>query len=148
MADYANMFQDIGGAVSDLFGAVGAGQAASGYKAAAASAEKLAGYATESTAIQEMQTQRKIEKTLGSQLAGVAAAGFTEGGSSLDLLRESTAQGALQRQVVETQGAMNVESYHAQAQAYIGQEKAAEMAQKSNMAGGILKGLGALASFF
>jgi hypothetical protein len=50
-------------------------------------------YTEYSTAIQQTQDNRAIEKTLGGQMA--ASSGFTNSGSYLDLLRDSANQGAI-----------------------------------------------------
>jgi hypothetical protein len=91
---------------------------AQAYSEAAGLADLNEKFTEESTAIKDMQTQRTINKTLGQQRADVAGAGFAESGSALDLLRESSSQGALQRQVLQRQGLITEAGYREQAESY------------------------------
>lgn len=148
MAVSAQIFGDIGGAVSDIFGAIGSFKSAQAYTTASNIELQNAAIAKESTQIQETQTNRQIFQTIGAQSAAVGAAGFANSGSSQDLLRSSLSQGALQRQVIQTQGNINVNSYEAQATAYQGQAAASKSAGIGGLLGGILKGAAAVAPFF
>jgi len=135
----ASTFGSLGGAVGDIFGAVGSLKAASAYTKASQIELQNAAIARASTQIQLTQTQRHIFQTIGAQKAAVGAAGFANSGSAQDLLRSSLSQGALQRQVIQEQGLINVNSYEAQATAYQGQAAAAKASAGGGILGGILK---------
>src|SRR5262249_36689320 len=77
---------------------------ATNYDLSAALARKNKQYATESTAIQEFQLNRKTNMFIGGQKADFAGAGLKESGSALDLLAESASQGALAKSVLQKQG--------------------------------------------
>ncbi len=49
--------------------------------------------------VREVQLNREVEQTVGGQKADIAANGFTQGGSGLDLMRSSYRQGALATQL-------------------------------------------------
>ena len=83
MALSTGTFQNIGGAVSDLFSASAFRTKGQGLRTEAEeflSARDLAfqneAFTKNSTEIQEQQTNRAIEKTLGGQAAQVAASGY------------------------------------------------------------------------
>lgn len=140
MADFsASTFSDLGGAVSDIFGGIGSIKAAGAYSKASDIELQNAAIARESTQIQETQAQRQIFQTIGAQQAAVGASGFASSGTAQDLLRSSVSQGALQKQVIQTQGNINVNSYEAQATAYQGQAAAAKAAAGGGFLGGVLK---------
>lgn len=143
-----SIFGDLGGAVSDIFGAVGQFKSASGYQKAAQYATQNAQISEESTAIQEAMAQRKIYQTIGGQQADVAGAGLAASGSALDLLRSSAEQGSLTKQLVANQGAINVAGYQAEAASYESMASAAKTAGSGGILGGILKGVGVIASIF
>jgi hypothetical protein len=131
----APAFGTIGAGVSDLFSVGGYRSKAQGnlmeaanYELAAKYAEQEAEYTKESTAIQTMQAERQMYKSMGQTTADVAGAGFTTGGSALDLLRESASQGALQQAVLQRQGLITEQGYEEQAQSYRTMEAAAQMA--------------------
>jgi hypothetical protein len=86
-----------------------------------------------STAIQEFQAQREITKSLGQTRADAAGAGFAEGGSALDMLRESASQGALQRAVLAEQGLITEQGFREQAQSYTNMAEAARDAAHAEM---------------
>lgn len=140
-------FADLGGAVSDIFGAVGKFAEAKGYKAAAGYAQSNAEISQQSTNIQEYQAQRQIEKTLGGQQSDVAGAGLAASGSALDLFRDSAQQGSLTKQLIANQGAINVQGYQAEAASYDAMATAAKAAGSGGILGGIIKGVSAVAAF-
>lgn len=149
MADIGNAISDFGGAVSDLFGAAGSSQAASAYGTAASIAEKNKALTLRSTAIQEQQQGIQTFKVLGAEQAETAGAGFsTVGGSAGDLLRASAQQAALSKQLIENQGQITAEGFEQQAQAYLGQQQAAQTQSKGQGIGGLLKGALGVASLF
>lgn len=146
-----------GGAVQSLFGAQASRQLAAGDFAAAGdytTASKIAQQneriARSSTEIQEAQLNRKIEQTIGTQIADVGGAGFvSESGSAGDLFRSSMQQGALAKMMVESQGQINVNAYAQQASAYNAMASqataggnAAKSSAKGQQAAGILGAIG------
>lgn len=136
MAISDSTFSNAGGAVSDLFGGIGAIQGAdikaqglrikahgdlaeaSNYELAAGLARKEEDFTVQSTAIQAMQADRKLFSNMGGISADVAGAGFSSGGSSLDLLRDSASQGALAKGVLQEQGYITEQGYEEQAKSY------------------------------
>jgi hypothetical protein len=147
MADLANGFGDLGGAVSSIFGGIGDLSEASAYGTAAKYAGQNAELAKETTAIQAFQAQRKIGQVEGGQQAEVASAGFTNSGSSADLLRSSVAQGSLTKNLISIQGKVNENGYLEAQSQYQGMQANAEAAGAGGIFGGILKGVGALLAF-
>lgn len=149
-------------AVQDIF-SIGAYEAkakgqrleAEQYDIASAAARHNAVLAGVSTEIRTAQQQRSFLKTMGAQQAGVAFAGFGAGGTALDLLRESTAQGALEKGVLEQQGLIEAESYEVQAKSYdlmaqasrLSAEASEEAADNAWWTAG-LKGTAAVATLF
>lgn len=146
MADIATGIGDIGGAVSDLFGAEGSTQAASAYGTAAKIATSNAALTARSTQVQEAQANIQTYQALGTEQADVAGAGVTSGGSAADLLRASGQQAALSKQLIENQGQVTEQGYEQQAAAYKGQEQAANTQAKGQGAGGILSAVAGVAS--
>jgi hypothetical protein len=72
--------------------------------------------------IKNLQQQRAVRQTIGSQRADIASAGFTNAGSSIDIFRDSVSQGALTHQLnmvqtTQTQGGYLEEGAAAQAEA-------------------------------
>lgn len=130
-------FGGVGGAVSDLFGAKGDKLQAQAYVRARDFSKQAAGLATTSAAIQELQTSRNIYKVIGSQQAAVAGAGLAKSGSALDLLRSSTMEGELEKQLIRTQGEIEKQGYLAEASAYQGQADAAKAAGKAKKASAV-----------
>lgn len=88
------------------------------YDEAAVLAGQNEAYTEQSTRIQDMQQQRQITQTLGSERATTAAAGFSSGGTALNLLRDSANQGALARGVLQQQGLITEAGYTEQQQSY------------------------------
>lgn len=139
MAITGESFAKAGGAassaVSDIFAGFGDLTKAQGdiiegqnYRLAAQYALQEAKFTEQSTKIQAFQQQRATIQGLGGIAAEQAAAGFTESGSALDLLRDSAAQGALQKAVLERQGLITETGYKEQAQSYSNMATAADMA--------------------
>lgn len=118
-------FADFGGAASDLFAGFGDQAKAQGdfaeateYTEAAALAGQNEAFTKTSTAIKEAQQARELTQTVGGQQADVAGSGFSESGSSLDLLRDSASQGALTHAVLGQQGLITEAGYEEQQQSY------------------------------
>jgi hypothetical protein len=128
-------FSNLGGAASDLFASFGDKAKAQGdfaeaknYGIASDLATQNEKFTETSTAIKEAQQQRETMNTLGGQQADVAGAGFTEGGSALDILRDSASQGALTHAVLGQQGLITEAGYTEQAQSYKTMQDAATAA--------------------
>lgn len=85
-----------------------------------------------STDIKTAQQQRDFFKTMGSQQAGVAFAGFSSSGSALDLLRESTQQGALTKGVIEQQGQIDIMGFEQQAKSFDLMAQAANLSAQAS----------------
>jgi len=135
MAFGAGTISSLGGAVSDLFAGQAAGFKAKGsefekrnYLLASDLAEQNARFTETSTAIKQAQLAREVTKTTGGMEADVAGAGFAEGGTALDLLRESASQGALTHAVAGQQGLITEAGYKEQAQSYQNMASAAQVA--------------------
>ena len=140
--DFANVATDLGSAVTDLFGAQGATASAKSYDQAAAIADQNAQLTQQETAIKETQQSRQIYKTIGSQTAGVAGAGFSGGGTAGDLLRDSSSQGALAKAMTADQGAITENSYAEQAGMFRGMSAAASSSSTAQTVSGIIQGAG------
>jgi hypothetical protein len=146
MADFQNTLVDVGGAVSDLFGAQGARIAAGSYKEAQSIAEQNAVLARQATRIKDIQISRNIFRTLGEQQAQVGGAGMAASGSALDILRSSASEGAITRAVNEEQGAITANAYEEQAAQFGGMADAAKSSATGQTIGGIIMGGGAIAN--
>src|SRR5262249_41864146 len=125
MALSAGTFQSIGGAVSDLYASEAYKTRAKGnllqveqYDLAGDLARRNKQFIETSTAIKEQQEQRTVSAALGQQQADVAAGGFAASGSSLELLRDSAAQGALAKAALGQQGLIEEAGYEEQAKSY------------------------------
>lgn len=144
--DLGDLVSGVGGAVSDLFKSQGNSAQATDFQGAATLAEQNAQLSAASTRIQEAQTSRTVAQSLGTTQADIAGAGFTNSGSALDILKSSAQQGALAKSLVNIQGAINENSYAAQAGAYTGEAKAAQEASTAGTVGAIASIGGALIS--
>lgn len=148
MPNIAAGFGDIGSAVKDIFGSFGQTAAAGSYEEGASIARQSAKESEWSGQIQQEKLSREVFKTVSGQASDVAGAGFTSGGSAGDLLRDSTAQGALAHQLTQVQSDINVEAYKSQAVALQGQADASKATATGDIIGSILSGGAALAAFF
>lgn len=153
MPDLGSDITEVGGAIGSLFTAQGNAAQAKDFQGAATLATQNAQLAMASTKIQATQTARTVAQSLGSSTADVAGAGFTTSGSALDILKESASQGALAKSLVNIQGAINENSYAAQAGAYQGEANAAKEASTAgtigaiaSIGGGLISGTNQLAS--
>ncbi len=148
MADFGGIggvFSSAGGAISDFFAAEGDKKSAQNYAQAADIADQNAQLAKMSTAIQQAAEQRQLFKVVGGQAADVAGAGLANSGSAIDIMKDSTRQGALTQALTGIQGTINENAYLAQAGAYRGEQQAAETAAKAAQGGGIMSTLGTVA---
>lgn len=125
MAFGSSTIQGFGAAVQDLYAASalrskgqGLRAEAEEYTLAARLADQNAQYTKESTDIKAFQANRDIMKTVGQQQADVAANGFANSGSALDLMRDSVTQGAITVGALRNQGAVQEAGYEEQAQSY------------------------------
>jgi hypothetical protein len=162
MAVGTSTFSDLGGAVSDLFAASADRSKAQGdfteadnYALASTLATKNEAFTVQSTAIKQAQNDRQIYQTLGGVTADTAGSGFAASGSSMDVLRDSAAQGALTKAVAGQQGLITEAGYQEQATSYQNMQGAAIMAgnAENNAAtgadiGAAFKGVAAVASVF
>lgn len=135
MAVGANTFNDLGGAVSDIFSAEAGQYKIEGlqfeeqnYEAASQLALQNEQFTKTSTAIKEQQSDRELYQSLGKTRGAVAGAGLDLSGSSLDILRESAQQGAATRAVLGQQGLITEAGYAEQAQSYQNMASAANAA--------------------
>jgi len=135
MALSSSTFSNLGGAASDLFAAEGFKAKAKGnefeqknYLLAAGLSDKAAGFAETSAALKTMQSDRELQKSLGQTTADIGGAGFTAGGSALDIMRDSASQGALAHAVSVQQGLITEEGYKEQGQSYRNMASAAQVA--------------------
>lgn len=162
MAVSSSTFSDFGGAVSDLFAASGDQSKATGdrieaqdYDLASTLATQNEAFTETSTAIKQAQTDRQIYQTMGGVTANTAGSGFAASGSSLDVLRDSAAQGALTKAVAGQQGLIAEAGYNEQAKSYTNMADAANIAADAadkaasgSTISGILKGVAGVASLF
>ena len=139
MADIFGAVSELGGAVDDLFGMFGSKKAASSYDKAASIAEGEKAITLRSGAIQQQQEDQSIIQAIGGEQASVAGAGFTQGGSAGDLMRMSVQKGALNKQLLANQTEITAQGFEQQAQAYHGQEEAANVKAGGQGIGGLLK---------
>jgi hypothetical protein len=134
---------DIGGAAGDLFGALGDQASAGAFREAAAIDTQNEALAGENTQIQEFMANRKVNEVIGAQRAAEGAAGVSGGGSGAYLLRDSMAQGALTKQIIQVQGAVQQNTYREEAEAHEAQAQAASDAATGGFFSSVFKGIGA-----
>ena len=170
MAFGRGTISDIGGAVSDILG--GQSQArglrikaqgnlveAENYDAAAQLALQNEEFTKESTAVKLMQQQREAELGIGQTQADIAASGFANSGSALDILRSGAQQGALTQQILGRQGLITEAGFEEQSQAYnrlsgfaryaAGEENSmADETERNSWITGGIKALSGIASLF
>jgi hypothetical protein len=147
MAISAGLFDNLGGAVSDLFGGLGDLAEASAYGKASQLAGENAQIAAASGRIQQVQAQRQIYQSIGGTRADVAGAGLAMSGSALDIIRSSQQQGALTRALIANQTSINVHGYEEEAASYQAMSSAAKMAGAGGFLGSLLKVGAAVAPF-
>lgn len=170
MAFGQGTINSIGGAVNDIFSskatasglrlkAQGARVEGENYDLAAELALQNRDFTKVSTSIKQTQADREIYLGLGSTRADVAGAGFTGGGSALDILRSGAQQGALQKQVLGYQGLITEAGYEEQNKAYTNlagfarysadvQDQMASDAEKAGQWSAVFKSASAITSLF
>lgn len=88
------------------------------YDLAAVLAGQNEEFSRQSTGVKLTMADRQLYQTIGGQQSQLAASGFANAGSALDILRDSASQGALTHSLVQQQGLMEEASYHEQQTAY------------------------------
>lgn len=122
-------YSGIGGAVNDLFSSQATASGlrlkaqgdlveAGNYDLAAALAKQNEQFTEQSTAVKQAMADRQIYMGIGTERADIAGSGFAESGTSLDLLRSSAQQGAMQKQLLGQQGLITEAGYNEQRTAY------------------------------
>lgn len=132
----------ISGAVGDLFSAAGSFQEANAYGKAKDVALDNEAITLRSGQIQQQQENQAIITATGGEQAAVAGAGFTAGGSAGDLMRMSLQKGALNKQLLANQNEITAQGFEQQADAYKGQQQAAQTQGEGQAAGGALQAIG------
>lgn len=148
MADIGGAFGDFGAAIGSYYAYQGDKKSAANYLQAADIANQNSTLQQMSTAIQESATQRQIYKTVGGQMADVSGAGLAESGSAIDIMKDSTRQGALQKALLNIQGTINTNAYRAQAGAYMGEYQAAQTKAKADAASGVMSAVAGIGMLF
>lgn len=138
-------FGDLGGAVSDLFGAEGASAEASAYGTAEQLASQDAILSLESSKIQQYQQSRSAEMQIGTEQAAQAGNNLTGGSGSL-LLKNSAQQAAMGNALIGLQGQITSQGFQQQAAALQGEQQAAEKASSGGIFGSILSAGAAVAA--
>ena len=139
-------FTDLGGSISSLFSGMGELAAASAYTQASQLNQSNAAISQASGQLNAQLATRNAYQTMSTTQASTEATGFTLSGSAGDILREQAQQGALAKSVALSQGELQSQSFAAQAAAEQGQAASAKMSGGGGILGGLLKGLGAVAS--
>lgn len=146
MADAGGIIGGVGDLFQGVAGFVGGQATAKAYKKAAKLAAQNAILSRAAGDIKLAQTSKVIFKTLGAQQAGYAAAGLSGSGSAQYILRDSVAQGALEKAIINTQTLINVNAYKSQAAQFKGMAKAAKAGGIGDLIGGVASFAGALFS--
>jgi hypothetical protein len=163
-------FANASGAVSDLFQsqatadglrlkAKGSLVEGENYDRASVLADRNAMFAEESTGVKQLMADRQILQGIGREEADIAGAGFANTGSAIDLLRSSSQQGALQKQLIGRQGLITEEGYREQSKSYSNlaefsrmsattQNQMADRAETSGYITSALKGAAAFATMY
>ncbi len=130
------------GVASSLFGAKGKHDAASaeqeGLRIRAQQSEKSADITATGTDIRVAQQERSAFKVLGGIRAAAGASGVKQSGSVLDIIRSSTAEAALDKGLITTQGAIDEGGFRAEAaEARVGVQAAGKK-KTGSIIGGVL----------
>lgn len=111
--------------------ATGYQREADAYGTVSGIAEENAGIAGIAGDIKALQMARSVTRTVGSQKAAVAAAGFGAAGSNLDILRASMQEGYFADQMIRTQTSLTQGGYLQEGAAAQAQAGGAMMASES-----------------
>lgn len=125
MSNITNAVTQYGQSTAENLASKGYSDEATSYTNAAAIArqnETLAGAAGQ---IEQAQIGLEVGRTIGSQQASIAAAGFGSGGTALSLMRASQRQGSIEQQLTGTNAEIQQMGYEQQAQAAEAESKAA-----------------------
>lgn len=106
--------------------ALGADAEAAAYATASGIATENAGTEAIAESIRQIQIMREVEQTVGGISASVAANGFQQSGSALDLMASSYRQGYLSQQISGMQSGQTQRGYLEQAAAANGEMAAAQ----------------------
>lgn len=123
--------QDEANSQAQTISSQGSQAEASAYGTAQTIAQQNAQLAGFSGQIQKVQALRSAFQTIGAQKAAVAASGFGNSGSALDLLRSSTQQAYLNNQVIGTNSALQQGGFLQQAAAATAEQTAAKTASQA-----------------
>ena len=138
----------VSGLVGGIFDSQSYAAQQQSYTEAAGIADENARLEEESTQVKEYQEQRKIDRTLGSQKAAVAASNFGEHGTALYLLSDSARQGALAKGMIGVQGQIEENAYREQAAKARGEAAAASAASSKSMVGGLFSAASSIIGLF
>jgi hypothetical protein len=139
-----DILSDTGTAISDLYAASGASDAATSYAEAARIARENAAISRAATATRNMQIERGNIRILGEQAADIGGAGFAASGTALDLMRASHQEGEITRVVNEEQGAIQANAYEEQALQFASMEASANASAKGLRIAGMISAGGAI----
>ncbi len=131
-----------GGAVGDLFGAIGDFAESAGYSQAAGYAEQNAQNQKMIGEVQAQAETRQANQIIGTGETNAAGNGLTEGGSALYILRNSQQQKGLQVGMTNLQTQINVNQDMAQAAADNAMASSTQTAGIGGLVGGALSLLG------
>lgn len=148
----------LGGAASSLFGSLGQFDVAKSYKSQAKGYQRAAetslinkDIARQASEIEMVQADRDIYQNLGAQVAATGASGLEMSGSALDVLRDSSTQASLTKQLLGRQSAIEQLAYEQEATSYAQMAAAStasgKAAKKSAVGGLIGAGLDIATSF-
>jgi hypothetical protein len=144
MADYFGAAKSLLGGVSDF---IGGNAKAQGAEEAAKSYAQAAKLTLAQTDIKEAMLSRDIYKTLGGIRSSASASGLQVSGSALDVLRDSTRQGAIAKAVTQLQGEVDYNSLMGKSKAETAQAQASKSGGFLGAAGGILGAVGSIFGF-
>lgn len=83
--------------------------------------------------IRQLQANRAVTRTVGSQRASIAAAGFANSGGALDLMQSSLQEGYLTDQLIQSQTAINQGGFLSQKAASDAEAAGARLASDAQM---------------
>jgi len=138
----------VGGLIKGIFGKKSADASAKAFAQNATLSRENAGIVRAGTALDLERLSRAGAKAAGTISAGAGASGLKSSGSALDILRDSTTQNALDRQLRGMQGAIEARGYEQQAVSYDAQAAGAKAEGKASLFGGVLKGATSLLGAF
>ena len=98
MSNINNAVTEYGQSQAEALAAQGYSGEAASYNSAAAVARQNERLAAASGQLEQAKIGLDVSKTIGSQQAGIAAAGFSSGGTALSLMRSSQRQGIIDQQ--------------------------------------------------